>query len=219
MDDWREEAEQSNVWLLNAEQLALLPGMTDTGRLGFSMQLNFIELKGRFPGNNIQVNTDITQVLAKQLSVPINAIDLYDPCSREGQRHRRTIQDFLGYRPSTGADLKQLFHWLCHEALPLDPQARHGRDVAFDWYRTQRIEPPASDELDKTIRSAVRHYEALLQADIYNRLSIDSKVAINHLLYTDDTNETKKHRPAISVNSKWISVNPVWKMHVTVDEA
>lgn len=76
--------------------------------------------------------------------------------------------------------------------LPLDPLARHGRDVAFDWYRTQRIEPPASDELDKTIRSAVRHYETLLQADIYNRLSIDSKVAINHLLSTEDTDETKK---------------------------
>nr|WP_241391521.1 DUF4158 domain-containing protein [Serratia proteamaculans]ULG18615.1 hypothetical protein Puna18p_00007 [Serratia proteamaculans] len=150
MEDWRDEAEQRDLWLLNAEQLALLPGMTDKGRLGFAIQLKFIELYGRFPEDNIQVNTDITQVLANQLSVPINAIDLYDPCSRKGQRHRRTIRDFLAYRPSTGADLKQLFHWLCHEALPLDPQARHGRDVAFDWYRTQRIEPPACDERQRT---------------------------------------------------------------------
>lgn len=192
MENWQDEVEQRDLWLLNAEQLALLPGMTDKGRLGFAIQLKSIELYGRFPEDNRQINTDVAQALAKQLSVPIDAIASYDPCSRQGQRHRRTIRDFLGYRPSTGADLKQLFHWLCHEALPLDPLARHGRDVAFDWYRTQRIEPPASDELDKTIRSAVRHYETLLQADIYNQLSIDSKVAINHLLSTEDTDEIKK---------------------------
>lgn len=139
MENWQDEAEQRDLWLLNAEQLALLPGMTDKGRLGFAIQLKFIELYGRFPEDNRQINTDVAQELAKQLSVPIDAIASYDPCSRQGQRHRRTIRDFLGYRPSTGADLKQLFHWLCHEALPLDPLARHGRDVAFDWYRTQRI--------------------------------------------------------------------------------
>lgn len=192
MEHRQDDVEQRDLGLLNAEQLALLPGMTDKGRLGFAILLKFIELYGRFPEDNRQINTDVAQALAKQLSVPIHAIASYDPCSRQGQRHRRIIRDFLGYRPSTGTDLKQLFHWLCHEVLPLDPLARHGRDVAFDWYRTQRIEPPASDELDKTIRSAVRHYETLLQADIYNRLSIDSKVAINHLLSTEDTDENKK---------------------------
>ncbi|WP_072086386.1 DUF4158 domain-containing protein [Yersinia pekkanenii] len=82
--------------------------MTDKGRLGFAIQLKFIELYGRFPEDNRQINTDVAQALAKQLSVPIDAIASYDPCSRQGQRHRRTIRDFLGYRPSTGADLKQL---------------------------------------------------------------------------------------------------------------
>ncbi|MFT2793721.1 DUF4158 domain-containing protein [Serratia sp. T13T92] len=139
MENWQDEVEQRDLWLLNAEQLALLPGMTDTGRMYFPIQLKFIELYDRFPEDNRQINTDVAQALAKQLSVPIDAIASYDPCSRQVQRHRRAIRDFLGYRPSTGADLKQLFHWLCHEALPLDPLARHGRDVAFDWYRTQRI--------------------------------------------------------------------------------
>lgn len=108
MENWQDEVEQRDLWLLNAEQLALLPGMTDKGRLGFAIQLKFIELYGRFPEDYRQINTDIAQALAKQLSVPIDAIASYDPCSRQGQRHRRTIRDFLGYRPSTGADLKQL---------------------------------------------------------------------------------------------------------------
>lgn len=108
MEDWRDEVEQRDLWLLNAEQLALLPGMTDKGRLGFAMQLKFIELYGRFSDDDRQVNTDIAQVLAKQLSVSINAIASYDPCSRQGQRHRRTIRDFLGYRPSTGGSVAPL---------------------------------------------------------------------------------------------------------------
>lgn len=59
MKDWRDEAEQRDLWLLNAEQLALLPVMTDKGRLDFAIQLKFIELYGRFTEDNIQVNTDI----------------------------------------------------------------------------------------------------------------------------------------------------------------
>ncbi|WP_145600411.1 Tn3 family transposase [Yersinia frederiksenii] len=191
MDDWQDASDLKDLWSLNAEQLTLLSGMTDKGRLGFAIQLKFIELYGRFPEENGEVSTDIVQTLAGQLSVFIEAISSYDPHSRQGQRHRRIIRNFLGYRPSASADLKQLFHWLCHEALPLDPLAHHGREVALDWYRSQRVEQPASDELDKTIRSAVHHYEARLQGNIYDRLSIDSKVAINHLLSADDTDVPK----------------------------
>ncbi|MNB82978.1 hypothetical protein D3C81_423970 [compost metagenome] len=111
MENWQDDVEQRDLGLLNAEQLALLPGMTDKGRLGFAIQLKFIELYGRFPEHNRQINTDVAQALANQLSVPIDAIASCDPCSRQGQRHRRIIRDFLGYRPSTSADLKQLFYW------------------------------------------------------------------------------------------------------------
>jgi hypothetical protein len=37
MENWQDEVEQRDLWLLNAEQLALLPGMTDKGRLCFSI--------------------------------------------------------------------------------------------------------------------------------------------------------------------------------------
>lgn len=131
MENWQDEAEKRDLWLLNAEQLALLPGMTDKGQLGFAIQPKFIELYGRFPEDNRQINTDIAQALAKQLSVPIDAIASYARYSRQGKSHRERFGILLGYRPSTGADLKQLFQSLCHEALPLDPLARHDR--AFDF--------------------------------------------------------------------------------------
>lgn len=129
MDDWQDASDLKDLWSLNAEQLTLLSGMTDKGRLGFAIQLKFIELYCRFPKENGEVSTDIVQTLAGQPSVSIEAISSYDPHSRQGQRHRRIIRNFLGYRPSASADLKQLFHWLCHEALPLDPLAHHGRET------------------------------------------------------------------------------------------
>jgi TnpA family transposase len=83
--------------------------------------------------------------------------------------------------------LKQLVQWLCADALPFDPQARHGRDMAFDWCRTQRLEPPASDHLDRIIRSAVHGFEAQQQATVHARLSIASKAAIDRLLAGEES--------------------------------
>lgn len=36
-------------WRLLADELSLLPGMTDTGRLGFAIQLKFRQVQGHYP--------------------------------------------------------------------------------------------------------------------------------------------------------------------------
>ena len=181
------DPETQDLWSLSTEESALLPGMTDKGRLGFAIQLKFMQLHGRFPERHDEIDPNATQWLAAQLGTTTEALSLYALNGRQGQRHQRTIRVFLGYRPATGDDLKQLNHWLCSEALPFDSQARHGRDLALDWCRIHHLEPPASDELNRTIRSAVRSYEAQQQAVIYSRLSASSKAAINRLLGEDDT--------------------------------
>lgn len=66
--------------------------------------------------------------------------------------------------------------------LPFDPQARHGREVAQEWFLAQRLEAPALSELDRAIRSAVHGFEAHLREFIHSRLSAASKVAIDRLL-------------------------------------
>lgn len=38
-----------DVWSLLADELSLLLGMTDTGRLGFSIQLKFRQVQGHYP--------------------------------------------------------------------------------------------------------------------------------------------------------------------------
>lgn len=181
------DPDTQDLWTLTASESELLPGMTDKGRLGFAVQLKFMEQHGRFPERHDEIDPNAAQWLARQLGTTTEALPSYELGSRQGQRHRRTIRVFLGFRPATGADLKQLVQWLCADALPFDPQARHGRDMAFDWCRTQRLEPPASDHLDRIIRSAVHGFEAQQQATVHARLSIASKAAIDRLLAGEES--------------------------------
>ena len=171
---WKDPATQ-DWWTLTASEIALLPGMTDKGRLGFAVQLKFMQVYGRFPERHDEIDPLVAQGLAAQLGTTADALSAYELNGRQGQRHQRTIRVFLGFRPTTGDDLQQLDRWLYREVLPFDPQARHGRDAALDWCRAHRLEPPARDHLDRVIRSAVHRYETGQQATIHARLSAASQ--------------------------------------------
>jgi hypothetical protein len=115
------------------------------------------------------------------------SLSSYEFGGRQGQRHRRTIRVFLGFRRATGTDLQQLVQWLYDDVLPFDPQAHHGYDMALDWCRTQRLEPPAGDHLERVIRSAAHGYEMRQLATIHVRLSAHNKTTIDRLLASEET--------------------------------
>ena len=43
------DSDIQELWTLSAGEDALLPGMTEKGRLGFAVQLKFMQIHGRFP--------------------------------------------------------------------------------------------------------------------------------------------------------------------------
>jgi hypothetical protein len=182
-----------DLWTLAPGEHALLPDRTDKGRLGCAVQLKFMELHGRFPERHAEIDPNAARRLASQLGTASEALSAYEFGGRQGQRHRRAIRSFLGFRPATGADLQRLVRWLCDDMLPFDPQARHGRDMAYDWCRAQLLEPPAGDRLDRIIRSAAHGYETRQQAAIHGRLSPHNKAAIDLLLGGEgsDSEETR----------------------------
>jgi hypothetical protein len=122
------EADFHDHWTLAADELTLLPGMTDRGRLrgrlGFAIQLKFMQLHGRFPERHEEIDPAAAQWLATQLHAPVELWSTYEPTSRQGQRHQRTIREYLGFRPVTVNDLRVLAQWLHEEVLPFDPQGR-----------------------------------------------------------------------------------------------
>jgi hypothetical protein len=180
------ESEFQDRWTLSSEELALLPGMTDKGRLGFALQLKFMQIHGRFPEQHTEIDPNATQWIARQLSAPSAPLSGYELDGRQGRRHRQTIRRFLGFRPATAADLKRLGYWLHEEVLPFDPQAQHGTDSALAWCRTQGLEPPAMEHLGRIIRSAVHRFETHHQEGILARLNDASKAAIDQLLAMEE---------------------------------
>ncbi len=180
------EVEFQDKWTLSSDEMALLPGMTDKGRLGFAAQLKFMQIYGRFPERHEEIDPNATQCLGAQIGAPVTMLSGYELDGRQGRRHRQTIRSFLGFRPATGNDLKALGQWLNGEVLPFDPQARHGLDRAVDWCRTQGLEPPAMDHLHRIIRSAVHRFEAHHHDMIHARLSAVSQAEIDGLLATDE---------------------------------
>jgi len=130
------ESEFQDRWTLSSEELALLPGMTDKARLGFALQLKFMQIHGRFPERHVEIDPNASQWIARQLSSPNATLSGYELDGRQGRRHRQTIRRFLGFRPAAAADLERLSHWLHEEVLPFDPQGQHGADSALAWCRT-----------------------------------------------------------------------------------
>ena len=171
-----------DLWLLHSDEMSLLPGRTDTGRLGFALQLKFRQINGRYPERPDAIGPHIVEALAKQVGIDAATLSTYDLDSRQSQRHRQVIRRFLGYQLPTGPDLARLRDWLASDVLPYDPQALHGHELALEWFEAQRLEPPALGELDRAIRSAVHGFESQLLEVIHLRLSAASKAAIDRLL-------------------------------------
>lgn len=173
-------------WHLLADELSLLPGMTDTGCLGLALQLKFRQVQGHYPDSVHDFPSGIVHTIAEQVGCASVSPENYPFQGRQAQRHRQHIRRYLGVRLPSKADIARLSAWLTEFILPLNPQAVHGSELVTDWCQEQLIERPATEHLERIIRSAVHQFETKQQNTIFTRLSLDSKVAINHLLSAEE---------------------------------
>lgn len=86
-------------WSLTPEELALLPGKVDGGKLGFAVQLVFYRQHAKFPDDEADVAPTVIAHIAGQIGVPTATLDGYDWTGRTGRRHRQLILDFLAVAP------------------------------------------------------------------------------------------------------------------------
>lgn len=77
-----------DLWTLTADELALLPGMTDKGRLAFAVQMKFMELYGRFPEHHDEIDPAALACVATQLNTTIEGFSAVELNDRQGRRHR-----------------------------------------------------------------------------------------------------------------------------------
>lgn len=134
-------------WHLLADELSLLPGMTDTGRLGFALQLKFRQVQGHYPDSVHDFPSGIVHTIAEQVGCASVSPENYPFQGRQAQRHRHRqhIRRYLGVRLPSKADIARLSARLTEFILPLNPQAVHGSELVTDWCQEQLIERPATE--------------------------------------------------------------------------
>jgi Transposase and inactivated derivatives, TnpA family len=85
-------------WHLLADELSLRPGMTDTGRLGFAIQLKSRQVQGHYPESENDFPSGTIQTIAEQIGCASVYLENYLFQGQLAQRHRQNIRHYLGVR-------------------------------------------------------------------------------------------------------------------------
>jgi hypothetical protein len=137
---WSSE-ELAERWSLGSEELVLLPGKPDAGKLGLAVQLAFTSNTRDFPKMNDLAPAVIAH-LADQIGVSAVLLDGYEWAGRTGRRHRQLILDFLAVVPFEGAAESTFRTWLAEEALPSEPNSAALEDQIGAWFVRSRVTRP-----------------------------------------------------------------------------
>ena len=74
---------------------------------------------------------------------------------------------FIGIRRVSAADKANFTAWLGQGVYPRGIDTSEATELAFDWFRTRKIECPAEKELGKLVRSAQQQFED----ELFERIS------------------------------------------------
>src|SRR5271165_2398269 len=160
---WSAE-ELGEHWTLGVEDLALLVGLPDIGKLGLGAQLAYWRQNGRFPDEEADVAPAVVGHLAAQIGVHADVLEGYEWSGRTGRRHRRLVLDHLAVGGFDEAAEARFRSWLCEELLPRKPAPSALEGEMSSWFARERVSRPGGYRLDRIVRSArAAHDDAALQ--------------------------------------------------------
>jgi len=174
-------------WSLTPEELALLPGKADGGKLGFAIQLAFYKQHGNFPDDEVDVAPAVVAHIASQIGVSITMLDGYDWAGRTGRRHRQLILDILAVTPFDKAAETAFRAWLAEEALPREPNSAALEEQIGTWFARNRIASPGAYRLDRLVASARAAHDERAFRMVAGRLDPEARRRLDALLADDGT--------------------------------
>ena len=174
--------ELANQWSLNFEEMQLLKSKPNRNHLAFVSQLKFYKNSGRFPSSANDMSPTVLHYLASQLDADVGQIHSYTWSGRTSFRHRREILDFIGIQRVSAADKDNFTAWLTLNVYPRGVDTSEATELAFDWFRTRKIECPAEKELDRLVRSAQQQFEDELFEHISKCLPLQCKQRLDQSL-------------------------------------
>ena len=157
--------------------------------MGLAVLLKFFQLEGRFPLYHKEVPLLALDFLADQLGIAVSVWFDFPLKGRNGERARKTIRTFLGFRRATVADSQQIQLWLSQAIVPRDQEPSHLKAAVLEWCREHHIEPPTNDRIDRIIGAATQHFEKTFCADIQRKLSPEVRERLDALLTTATVDE------------------------------
>lgn len=178
------QADLEQQWMLSThEQEWVLAQTKPSNQLGFALLLKWFEIEGRFPKTRNDIPAQAVAFVAKQLQVTPDVLSDYDWEGRVIKRQRSQIRQELGYRECTDDDEKALETWLLDNHLSLAGRTPAVvRSLVYEHLRTQHIEPPGFQRLDRLVRSCLHQGEETFSERISAQLPLETKQRLDHLL-------------------------------------
>jgi TnpA family transposase len=177
--------ELAERWSLGSEELALLPGKADAGKLGFAIQLAFYKQYARFPEDESDLAPAVIAHLADQVGVSAVPLDGYEWAGRTGRRHRQQALDFLAVIPFEGAAEAAFRAWLAEEALPGEPNPAALEEQIGAWFARNRVTRPGGYRLDRLVASARAAHEERALRTVAMHLDAEARRRLEKLLADD----------------------------------
>lgn len=172
-------------WSLLPEDLALLAGRVDAGKLGFAVQLAFWRQHGRFPDDEAEVAPAVVAHLASQIGVSVEALDGYAWAGRSGRRHRVAIIDHLAVAAFDEAADARFRIWLADDVLPREFGPAALDEELRGWFARSCVTRPGGYRLGRILRSAQAAYDDAALQRVAKRLDAGMRERLDALLRDD----------------------------------
>jgi len=164
-------------WSLLPEDLVLLAGRIDAGKLGFAVQLAFWRQHGRFPDDEADVAPAVIAHLAAQIGIGVDALDGYAWAGRNGRRHRVAIIDHLAVVAFDEVAEARFRRWLADDVLPREFGPSVLEEELSGWFARSRVTRPGAYRLNRIMRSAQAAYDDAALQCVAERLDAGNRSA------------------------------------------
>ena len=167
-------------------ELRLLGSDAPHNQLGKAVLLKFFQHEGRFPESARDVPEDVLTHIAQQLDFEARELEEYNWSVGRIKQHRQEIREWLGFRPATVADQRELRDWLQAEVIPHEHRPAHLEQLARLRLKHLQIEPPTTGRLQqRVVNSALHRYAQQFFTTTFARLPELTRSNLEQLITLD----------------------------------
>jgi len=181
---WSDEELRAH-WILTAQELGLLKGISEQRRLTLCYYLKYFQLHAQFPKSLDFVSPQVLKFLAPQIG-SANDDGLADVPKRTDRFYKRQVIAFLDIQRFDKEARAAFLDWLVQTVLPTAPKETKLDGMITDWFLSNRMILPKAKAVANLVTKAERRFEHVVFARIMGRLSDDQRGRLYALLETTD---------------------------------